>query len=94
MPHIQMHRIAWFHRVAPTSSAAPEAMNALNPGTKLLAAFFSSGESELDSESVSSLLSLSELELELELEEEPIIDRKSTRLNSSHSGESRMPSSA
>ena len=28
------------------------------------------------------------------IEEEPDIDRKSTRLNSSHSGESRMPSSA
>ena len=33
--------------------------------------------------------------VEMEVEgEEPLIDRKSTRLNSSHANESRMPSSA
>ena len=36
----------------------------------------------------------SEEDVEMASAEEDMVDRKSTRLNSSHSGESRMPSSA
>ena len=40
------------------------------------------------------MLQLTTQEREIRTQLEDVIDRKSTRLNSSHSGESRMPSSA